>query len=359
MYRWVAVLRLVLVVNTVGLNVQRGRFDHPVAAAVLIGGLVVWSLLVSWVYHSFSRRTTAWVLADLAVAVAAIALTPVVKGPGFHATIPGFWVMAAMFAWAVHWRLYGGLAAALALSVTDVLSRQHLTSTVYGNLFLLCIGGPIVGLMVDSLLRSAARTAAAEREAAAAAERARLARAVHDGVLQVLALVQRKGRELGGEAAELGELAGEQETRLRALIRQQDAVSADAEVDLVGAFAVLGSRPGLSIATPHASLPVPARLAEEVVAVVRACLDNVSAHVGVDAPAWVLLETFPDRVEVSVRDEGPGIPAGRLEAAADEGRLGVSESIRGRVSDLGGTATVHSGPGGTEWEIVVPLGAPS
>ena len=51
----------------------------------------------------------------------------------------------------------------------------------------------------------------AERAAAAAAERARLARVVHDGVLQVLALVQRRGAELGGDAAELGRLAGEQE----------------------------------------------------------------------------------------------------------------------------------------------------
>ena len=43
----------------------------------------------------------------------------------------------------------------------------------------------------------------------------------------------------------------------------------------------------------------------------------------------MLLEAFADRVEVSVRDEGPGIPEGRLEEAAAEGRLGVSESIRG------------------------------
>ena len=39
------------------------------------------------------------------------------------------------------------------------------------------------------------------RAAAVAQERARLARAVHDGVLQVLALVQRRGGELGGDSA--------------------------------------------------------------------------------------------------------------------------------------------------------------
>jgi signal transduction histidine kinase len=68
----------------------------------------------------------------------------------------------------------------------------------------------------------------------------------------------------------------------------------------------------------------------------------------------VLLEAFDDRVVVSVRDEGPGIPEGRLEQAAAEGRLGVRESIRGRIADLGGTAELSTGSFGTEWEFVVP-----
>ena len=59
----------------------------------------------------------------------------------------------------------------------------------------------------------------AERAAAAAEERQRLARVVHDGVLQVLALVQRRGPDLGADGAELGRLAGEQESRLRALVQ--------------------------------------------------------------------------------------------------------------------------------------------
>jgi signal transduction histidine kinase len=46
-----------------------------------------------------------------------------------------------------------------------------------------------------------------------------------------------------------------------------------------------------------------------------------------------------------------------LEAARTEGRLGVSESICGRIADLGGTAVLHTGPGdGTEWELSVPVG---
>jgi signal transduction histidine kinase len=316
---------------------------------------VVWTFLISWVYHSFGRRTTSWVVADLVVALASLALTPAVKEPGFHSTVPGFWIMGGLFAWAIHWRLYGGLVAAVLLSLDDLLARGYLSETVYGNYFLLLVGGPIVGLMVDSLMRSAARTAAAERAAATAVERTKMARTVHDGVLQVLSLVQRRAPDLGTEGSELARLVGEQEQALRALIRQQDTAEATpGTVDLVGALSALERRPGVSVAAPSHGVVLDRVTVDEIVAVVSACLDNVAAHVGPDAPAWVLLEASRDAVVVSVRDAGPGIPEGRLEEAARDGRLGVSSSIRGRVAELGGTAELTTGPHGTEWEFSFP-----
>lgn len=41
------------------------------------------------------------------------------------------------------------------------------------------------------------------------------------------------------------------------------------------------------------------------------------------------MEDWGDEVIVTVRDDGPGIAAGRLDQAAGEGRLGVAQSIRG------------------------------
>jgi len=90
------------------------------------------------------------------------------------------------------------------------------------------------------------------------------------------------------------------------------------------------------------------------VAAVRACLDNVVAHVGPDAEAWVLLDADEECVTVSVRDEGPGIAPGRLEQADAEGRLGVASSVRGRLAELGGEARLETGGWGTEWELEVP-----
>ena len=80
----------------------------------------------------------------------------------------------------------------------------------------------------------------------------------------------------------------------------------------------------------------------------------MTAHVGEGAPVWVLLEDLPGELAIDVRDEGPGIPEGRLEVAARDGRLGVTESIRGRVEALGGTAVLTTSSAGTEWEFVVP-----
>jgi signal transduction histidine kinase len=98
-----------------------------------------------------------------------------------------------------------------------------------------------------------------------------------------------------------------------------------------------------------------ATAAGELTAAVGAALDNVRKHAGVDAQAWILLEDEPDAVLVTVRDDGPGIPEGRLSAAEREGRLGVALSIRGRLRDLGGSAELLSVPGqGTEVELRVP-----
>jgi signal transduction histidine kinase len=168
-------------------------------------------------------------------------------------------------------------------------------------------------------------------------------------------MVQRRAPDLGPDGADLGRLAGEQETALRALIRQQDTVEGTrGVVDLVGTLSALERRRGVSVATPSDGVPVDGRTAEALVAAVSACLDNVVAHVGPDASAWVLLEASADQVQVTVRDEGPGFPLGRLEEAVGQGRLGVASSIRGRVAEVGGTATVSSGSFGTVWELSVP-----
>ncbi|TDE19878.1 ATP-binding protein, partial [Actinomadura sp. 6K520] len=160
-------------------------------------------------------------------------------------------------------------------------------------------------------------------------------------------------------AAELGRLAGEQEAALRSLIGTRPsapaaASDAGAGVDLRPLLTGHAS-PSVTVSTPATEVRLPAHAAGEVAAAVAAALDNVRRHGGAGARAWVLLEDGPAEITVSVRDDGPGMPAGRLDEAAAAGRLGVAQSIRGRVADLGGEVTICTAEGeGTEIELTVP-----
>jgi signal transduction histidine kinase len=355
--RALAILRFVVLLNAAGIYLWRFRsYDHPMVGALVIVGLAGWTAFAVWAYAAPARRTPVLLVADLLVAVAAIAASPYVKGEGLDATLPGYWVMGVVLVWAILWRWAGGLSAAVVVSIADISVRAEFTQKDYGNIFLLVLGGAVVGFLSGLLQQTARQRDVAERTAAAADERQRLARVVHDGVLQVLALVQRRGPELGPDGVELGKLAGEQEVRLRGLVQQdsREPVAPLGDQDLVQVLSGLQS-PRVHVAVPGTPAILPAEQAGEVLAAVESCLSNVRHHVGRDAEAWLLLEEVDDGWVVSVRDDGPGIPEGRLEQSAAEGRLGVQQSIVGRMRDLGGAATVHSVAGqGTEWELVVP-----
>jgi signal transduction histidine kinase len=179
----------------------------------------------------------------------------------------------------------------------------------------------------------------------------------------VLGLVSRRGRELGGEAAELGRLAAEQETALRSLVASSPASSQvhspseGVTVDLAGLVRGMAG-PSVSVATPADPVLMPGPVAAELAAAVRAALDNVAQHAGPGARAQVLVEDRRDGVRVTVRDDGVGLAPGRLVDAEAEGRLGVASSVVGRLRDLGGTADVTGRPGdGVEVVLELPLAA--
>lgn len=361
LFRALAVLRFIVAAYAVVLNAARWReFEHPVAGWSVVGVIVAWTLVATWAYDAPGRRGLRLLAVDLAVAAATLLSTPYVQSSAMlerHAsTMPSFWVIPAVLAWAVlrGWR--GGMVTAVLISLLDLSVRSTLTGTTWGNIFLLLLAAGVVGYSTGLIREESEARAEAERIAAGMAERARLARAVHDGVLQVLSLVQRRSSELSGDAAELGRLAQEQEVALRALV-QGDATtgvgSSTGRADLAEALSRLQS-PNVTVSGPAHPVLLAGGVVDELASVVRACLDNVTRHVGPDAPAWVLVEEVGDQVLVSVRDDGPGIEAGRIDQARGEGRLGVAESICGRMRDLGGEARLTTAPGrGTEWELVV------
>jgi signal transduction histidine kinase len=264
------------------------------------------------------------------------------------------------------WR-WAAVASSL-VAAADLVERGSFSRDTVHNVVLVWIASIAIGYVVEVARASERTLARALQIEAATRERERLARDIHDGVLQVLAMVQRRGNRAGGAAAELGRLAGEQEAALRTLISGAPPArrAADGEDatgtgtspagpdDLRVLLAPYGSA-RVTVSAPGTPVLLDPAAAAELAAAVGAALDNVRKHAGEQAHAWILLEDEPDAVLVTVRDDGPGIPAGRLAAAADEGRLGVAQSIRGRLRDLGGSAELLSVPGqGTEVELRLP-----
>lgn len=367
LFRALAIFRATVLAFAVGINAIRWReFEIVWLGWAVIAVMVAWTLLITWVYDSEPDRKGPWLVADLAVAIVCLLSTPVVQSTeqldASDPTIPTFWVSASLLAWALHWRWQGGLVAAVLLSAVDLSIRSQIDTTAVGNIFLLFMAAGVIGYCVGLLHDAATARTQAERWAAAAEERDRIARDIHDGVLQVLALVQRRGHEIGGPAAELGQLAGEQEVALRRLVHRPAEPapspnadnSANDEVDLGDRLdAMAGHR--VTVSTPAAPVWVSWRVGHELCSAVQAALDNTRLHAGPDASSWVLVEEDGADVVVSVRDDGDGMASGRLDQASAEGRMGVSKSIRGRVRDLGGTAEISTGPGmGVEWELRVP-----
>ncbi|MEE6257111.1 DUF5931 domain-containing protein [Plantactinospora sonchi] len=360
LWRSIAVYRFAALAYVAVLAVRNlTEYAHPVAGGVLLLAMAGWTVFSGYAYADHAWRRWPLLLADLGVVLAVVVAAPRLVGREALGTgIPPpsvAWLAGPVLAWAVSGGRRRGVAAALVLGATDLAARERLSQSSLTGAALMLLAGIAVGHFARLAVVAEERLQQAVELEAATRERERLARGIHDSVLQVLALVQRRGAHLDGEAGELARLAGEQEAALRTLIATRPPGGLDRpEVDLralLGGFAA----PAVSLATPATPVLMPADVAGEVAAAVRAALDNVARHGG--GRGWVLVEDDTAEVTVSVRDDGPGIPAGRLTEAAGEGRLGVTQSIQGRIADLGGTVRIVSAPGeGTEIELRVPRG---
>nr|WP_225954369.1 ATP-binding protein [Kibdelosporangium phytohabitans] len=361
MWSSVAILRVVTFgFAVVAVFVHQDSYQRPGLAWIVLGVIAAWTLFTVPAYLLRFGRRVAVVWADVAVTCALMYTSVWILSPQqmteISPLITTVWVSEPPIAAAVLNGRTAGVLAGAAVAISTGLTRGALTTDVTRDAVLLMGSGFVVGLASVTARRAQERMAQAARVEAATAERERLARNIHDSVLQVLARVRKRGNELGGEAAELARMAGEQEVALRSLVATTPPESSDDGLtDLRPRLQVMETGT-VQVSVPGTLVRLPGTTVTELTSLVSEALLNVAKHAGDGARAWVLLEDLGDEVVISVRDDGAGIPAGRLDQAASDGRMGVARSIRGRVADLGGTITLETAPGaGTEWEIRVPV----
>ncbi len=339
-----------------------GSWDRPRLGLFVLGAMAVWTAVVTVLLAastgarqpapSGARADPAVSLlltVDLLLAVSALlggrAVQKITEIDAGQPSLTLAWGVVPVLAWGVWRGPWAAGAAGVVLGTATVLWRGELTRATVGSVVLILLVGVSVGYVATLARRAEQAYAEAVQESARRSERDRLARTVHDGVLQVLALVSRQSSD-----RQLATLAGEQERALRSLVAGPGVVPVG-ERDLRALLPVDGD---VSISAPAFPVLLPGPVAVELAAAVSACIDNVRRHAG--GMAWVLVEAEPGEVVVTVRDDGPGVSASQLLAAAGEGRLGFAQSVRGRVTDLGGSVSVVSTPGqGTEVELHVPV----
>ena len=365
MWRAVAVYRVVTLCFAAALILSSDRrYAHPAGGYLALVAMTAWTVVTVIAYSRPSRhrgRRLWLVVADVAVATGLIISTQWIDTAAHirqgAPTIPVIWAASAILAAAVAGGPWAGMAAALPVWAGDLIERRILPSqSTFDGLVLLLVAGGVGGYVVRLSLQAEAAIDSAARKEAKIAERERIARSIHDSVLQVLALVSSRGKALGGEAAELGSLAAAQEAALRTLV-SGDSTEPDAEtglVDVRGLIDVLADA-RITVSCPATAVMLPPQAARELSGAAVAAVDNMRKHAGAEARGWVLVEDDGTVIRVSVRDDGAGFGADRLAIAAASGRLGVTHAIIGRLRDVGGTADVTSRPGqGTEVELRVP-----
>jgi len=303
----------------------------------LLGALVLLAVTAAFLHHLVPAvtRPTIWPFAVVGLGVGIVWWqADTSQRARWFGTSPGA-------RWAARGRVIVGVAlvAAGSFALVGVRGGIAVTTRALVASLVLVLG---IGLVTLPWWARMARDLTAERAARVREqERAEVAAHLHDSVLHTLTLIQRKV----DDPREVARLARAQERELRAwLYRPQPEAAATFAAALARTLAEVEDAHGVTI---EAVTVGDAALNDRLQAVLRAVREaavNAAKH-GAGSPISVYAEVEEGRAEVFVRDRGPGFDP----AAVPEDRLGVRQSILGRMERHGGRATIRSESGeGTE-----------
>ncbi|MFP5319371.1 MAG: ATP-binding protein [Acidimicrobiia bacterium] len=209
------------------------------------------------------------------------------------------------------------------------------------------LGGFAAGYLMTLLRR-------AEREISAARAREEIARTLHDGVLQTLAVVERRATD-----PELARMARQQERDLREFLFGAGAGAASGPAlgggDLGSGLRAAAARfeqafgGRVDVFVAEDVRPLARRSCDALVGAAGEALMNAGKH-GEASKVTIYVEPEDDLTFCSIKDDGRGFDP----ATTPEG-VGLARSIRERVEEAGGRVEVSSRPGhGTEVCLWLP-----
>nr|WP_082015324.1 sensor histidine kinase [Streptacidiphilus jiangxiensis] len=236
--------------------------------------------------------------------------------------------------------------------------------------------------LIDDLVRTRDELAESQREAGRLAERARLAREIHDTLAQGLSSIVLLARSAesalppgaetaAGRVREIGATASENLAEARRFVAGltppslQDATLPEA---LRRVTAGCGPVPEVAFHLDGEPYPLPVEAEVALLRLTQEALANVQRHARAGRAA-VTLAYLDDQVTLDVFDDGVGFSpesVGAIGAAGGAGpgrasrpRFGL-HGMRERMAELGGTLTIESAPGeGTAVAAAIPLDAPA
>lgn len=329
---------------------------HPVAGFFLVATVLVFN---GWLTVAYQKEADllvrpAPILSEIALATILLMSDVWVYGSTNHSqSLPSVWVVAVVFSTAIA----AGQRAAIITAVGLGLARyvgwlpyaepgdKFFSMARLATIVLLVVAAWTAGYLLKKL-------EASDRSISAYRAREEVARTLHDGVLQTLAVIQRRS-----EDGELVELARTQELELREYLFGAAPVDTDLATGLRAAARRAEQRYGIRVevvTAPDLPRGTPPSI-HSLCSAVGEALTNASKHGEADKVV-IYAEPGPDalggltglvqngQVFISIKDDGRGFD----DAHVEEGE-GLSRSIRGRIVEAGGRVEVDGRLGrGTE-----------
>lgn len=362
--RGVGILRLVTFAILVATVITERDSLRAVALVwVLVGLAAAVTALTTWLNVTRPAALTGLPVIgiELAVGAALLLLDGVVFKSGHvgstQAGLAGSWPIAGVLSAGIAFGSLAGLGAGILMGVAHILAaplngvtiRSAEVPAFVTSLVLYAICGVAAGYAV-SLIRAYDDNVAQSRA------REEVGRTLHDGVLQTLAVIERRSSD-----PELATLARDQERELRAYLsgstapatpnvrwpsrpHRERATELRASVQEMARAQLKGTPTRASVLVAEDAPALSARTADALLGAIGESLANVAKHAHAANVTIYLEPVGRSGVFCSIKDDGIGFDS----TSQCEG-FGLTNSVRRRIEGVGGTVeVVATVSGGTE-----------